>query len=159
EHGQLAREEGYLAAGGDRLPELSADEGEVLVETLDAAELGDQLHRRLLAHAADPRDVVDGVAHQREHVGDLGRLDPPALAYLRLVVDHFPPGATKDGQHAHARPAHLEQVLVTGDDHHVGPRWQGPSHKRGQHVVGLVARYLHDRDSHRLEEPTHVGEL
>ena len=76
----------------------------------------DQLARALLADARHALDVVDAVAHERQHVDDLigphaellddaGRVEPGAL--VARVVD------------ADAVADELEEVLVAGDDRDV----------------------------------------
>ena len=96
---QLAREERLLAMRGQGLAELAGDEGQVFVEPVDGAELGEELDRGLLPHAGDAGDVVDRVAHERQHVRDLRGVDPPALAYLGRVVADPLPRPADDRQH------------------------------------------------------------
>jgi len=160
ERRQLAGEERVLAPGGERLAQLAGDERQVLVESLDRAELADELHGRFLPHPVNALDVVDRVTHERQHVGDLPGLDAPPLAHLRLVVQDGLPGAARDGEDAHARADELEEILVTGDDHdlEVGPL-EGAGDEGGEDVVGLEARDLDHRDPERLEQALDVGEL
>src|SRR5262249_58720129 len=105
--GELAREESLVAMGGESLSELALDQREVLVETLHAAELGDQLDRGLLADAGHAGDVVDAVPHEGEQIGNLLRPDSP-LGGDRLLVE--PDGLPTDvrREHAHARADQLE---------------------------------------------------
>src|SRR4029453_5256482 len=85
--GQLAGEERLLAMGGETLPHLALHEGEVLVEPLHAAELGDELDRRLLADSGHAGNVVDGVAHEGEESGNLLGTTPP-LGGARPMSKH-----------------------------------------------------------------------
>jgi len=57
---------------------------EVVVHTLDAPVIGDELGRRLLAHTRDARDVVGGVALERLVVDHLIRPEPVALGRSSL---------------------------------------------------------------------------
>ena len=160
DRGQLAREQGLLAAERQRLAQLAGDEREVVVEALDGAVLGDQLHGRLLAHPLDAGDVVDRVAHEGHHVGNLLGPHAPALAHLGLVVHDALARAPEHGQHAHARADELQQVLVAGDDDDVEVgHGQRVLDEGGQRVVGLVARHLEDRRPERVEQAADVGQL
>ena len=157
---ELARQQRLLAAGRERLAQLAADEREVLVHLLDAAELSDELDGGLLADALHAGDVVDAVAHQREHVGDLRGLDTPTLADLRLVVDDLLAGAAEHRQHPDTRADKLQQILVAGDDDdlQIG-KLERLLHDRGEHVVRLVAPHFEHGRAERVEQAAHVREL
>ena len=45
----------------------------MLVDAVDAAELADELERRLFADAGDAGDVIGRIAHEGLHIDDLGR--------------------------------------------------------------------------------------
>ncbi len=156
--GQLAGEERLLAMGGERLPHLALHEGEVLVEPLHAAELGDELDRRLLADSGHAGNVVDGVAHEGEEIGNLLGTDPP-LGGDRLVVEPDRLTAHVRGEHAHAGADELKHVLVGGDEHHLHRLAPHPVDQRAQHIVGLEARYLEEGQPERLEDALDEGDL
>ncbi len=144
--------------GSERLPHLALHEGEVLVEPLHTAKLGDELDRRLLAHPGHAGDIVDAVAHEGEEVGNLLGTDPP-LGGDRLVVEPDRLAAHVGGEHAHPGADELEHVLVGGDQHHFHRLAPHPVDERTQHIVGLETRHLEERQTERLEDPLDEGDL
>ncbi len=90
--------------------------GGVLEQGVERAVGGDQIARALLADAGHALDVVDGVAHQRQHVDDLIGRDAELLLHSGRVV----PGAfVARVEDADAVAHQLKEVLVAGDDHDV----------------------------------------
>jgi hypothetical protein len=156
---QLAGEQRLLAVNGERLAQLARHQREVLVEALHAAELPDQLDRGLLADPRHPRDVVDGIAHEGQDVGDLCRLDAPLGLHRGLVEDHAVPAPAGGRVHAHPRAHELEHVLVGGDQDDLDQQVSRAIHHRAQHVVGLEARHLQERQAQRFEEGLHQRDL
>ena len=144
--------------GGERLPHLALHEGEVLVEPLHAAELGDELDRRLLAHPGHAGNIVDAVAHEGEEIGNLRGTNPP-LGRHRLVVEPDRLAAHVRGEHAHARADELEHVLVGGDQHHLHRVAPHPVDERAQHNVGFEAGHFEQRQPERLEDPLDEDDL
>ena len=103
---------------------LVLDLGGVRDQVLERAVGGDQLARALLADAGHALDVVDRVAHQREHVDDLVRRDAELLLHARGVV----PGAlVARVEDADAVADELKEVLVAGDDRRRRSRRRPPS--------------------------------
>ena len=118
-----------------------------LEQDIERAESGDQVARAFLPDAGHALDVVDGVAHQREHVdhlagrhpellGDAGGIEPGA--FVARVVD------------ADAVTHQLEEILVPGDEGDVEAGSGSLRRQRAQHVVGFEARGGEDRDAQRL---------
>ena len=112
---------------------------EVLVDVLDAAELLDQLRRRLLADAGHAGDVVRGVALEPLEVGHLLRLDAVALAGPLLVVDHGVALVGAEHEEVDAGLHQLGDVAVQGDDVGLEALLRRLAGQGAQDVVGLVA--------------------
>ena len=128
-----------------------------LEQSLDAAELGEQLLRRLLTDARAAGDIVRGVAHQPEQVDHLTDVRQAILGeHLgrahRLVIAAVARSELED-----AVGDELPVVLV--GRHHVDVELllRGLCGDGADHVVGLVACDLKQRDVPRLDEPTDVG--
>ena len=116
----------------------------------------DELARALLADAGHPLDVVDRVAHQREHVDDLRRQYPELLFHaLGVVPRAFVPGVVDRDAVVHQ----LKEVLVAGDDRHLEAGRHGLRRQRADHVVGLVALRGDDRHTERLAGLVHPRDL
>ena len=102
-------------------------------------------------------DVVDGVAHQREDIGDLLGLTPIfAFTAASSSTTRSPPRPRRR-KHADPRAHELEHVLVGGDQDDVDGQIPHAVDEGAQHVVGLEARDLEQRHPQRLEQPPHVG--
>ena len=56
-------------------------------------------------------------------------------------------------------PDELEHVLVGGDEHHLHRLAPHPVDERAEHIVGLEARHLEQRQPERLEDPLDEGDL
>jgi hypothetical protein len=117
---------------------------------------GDQIPRPLLADARNALDIVDGVAHQREHVDHLGRPDPELLLYSGGVVPRALVARVVD---ADAVADELEEILVAGDDRHPEPRRGRLHRQRADHIVSLESLGGEDRHPHRLAGLVHPGNL
>ncbi len=115
----------------------------------------DPLLRGDLAHAGDPGDVVDAVAHEREDVDHLGRRHPEELAHARLVQELLAARV----ENAHPGSDELEHVLVRGDDDDVEAHHGRLLRERPDDVVRLVAGQLQDRDAVRLQDAADGREL
>ena len=130
---------------------------EVLVQRVERAPRGDQLRRRLLPHPGDARDVVRGVALERLVVQHLVRPQAPALVDLREVVGHRVGDAAAEGDHQpRALADQLEHVQVAGEDRHLEAGGLRLARERRDHVVGLEALPLVDRDAQGLD---HLADL
>jgi hypothetical protein len=125
-------------------------------EVLERAVLDDQLARALFA---DPRyafDVVDRIAHQREHVDDLLGRHAEFLAHARRVVPRAFVARVED---ADAVAHQLEEILVHGDDGDIKPCGRGLHRQRANHIVGLVAFGVQNRDAERFARGVHHRNL
>src|SRR5436190_1019555 len=135
---------------------LVLDLARVGQQVFEIAVLGDQIAGPLLADPGHALDVVDRVAHQREHVDDLPGRDAELLLHRRGVV----PGAfflrVVDLE---AVVHQLVEVLVSRDDRHLESRRDRLGRQRPDHVVGLVALRREDRHAHRLAGLVHPGNL
>jgi hypothetical protein len=105
------------------------------------------LRCRLRPDTGDARDVVDGVADEREIVGDLlGRnaeLLLDARAIERRIIHRVDERDLPVDE--------LRQVLVAGRDHGRGTGGRGLPSQRADDVVRFDACDAQDRDAHRLD--------
>ena len=129
---------------------------------LEAAVLLDQLGRGLRADPADPGDIVDRVAHQRQHIADqlgrhaelldhLGNVDPLVLHR----VEHVDAAARLAVMALGAAPDELHQVLVRRDDSDVPAAPGGLARIGGDEVVRLEPLLL---DAGEAEGPGRVAD-
>ena len=133
---------------------------EPLEHRVEVAELADQLRRRLLADPGHARDVVGRVALERLVVDHLVRSETEPFVDLGDVVDDGVLDAGARGHQADARRDELEHVEVDRDDRRleVGAVVELAG-DGADHVVGLVARHLVDRDAQRLDDLADLREL
>ncbi len=111
------------------------------------------------AFFADPRhpfDVVDRVAHQREHVDDLFGRDAELVLHARRVV---PRAFFLRVEHADPVVDELKKILVAGDDRHVEAGGGRLRRQRPDHIVGLVALGRQDRHAQRFARGVHHRNL
>ncbi len=132
---------------------------DVLQNRLEVAELPDEVASPLLADPGDSRDVVDGVAHEGEHVHHPFWRNAELLLHPLRVVERrarpFAPGV----QNRHSVAHELEQVLVSRDDDHPHSSLEGQAGQGCDDVVGLEARGLDDGHPERLADAPHVWKL
>src|SRR5690606_19030545 len=126
----------------------------------------DQLRRGLRPDAVDARDVVDAVAHQREHVAHLFRRHAELLDHLgdadALVlhrVEHVDAAALDPVVGLGALADELHQVLVARDDRHVPPAPRRLPGIGGDQVVGLEVVLLDARQAERARRVADQREL
>jgi hypothetical protein len=125
-------------------------------ERLERPVRGDELARALFADARHALDVVDRVAHQREHVHDLFGKDAEFVLDRSRVV----PGAFfLRVKHTDAVAHQLEEILVAGDDGDVEARGDSLRGQRTDHVVGFIALRRQDRHAQRLTGGVHHRNL
>ena len=101
--------------------------------------------------------VVGGIADQRLHLDDLGRRHAEALHHLGLA-EHL---VLHRVVHAHAGPDELHQILVGGNDGHLGARLGRLARIGRDQIVGLVAPLLDARDiegMHRVADQRKLGD-
>ena len=111
----------------------------------------DEQRRGLHPDAGHAGHVVGGVADQRLNLDDLRGRHAETLHHL-FLADHL---VLHGVVHAHARAHELHQVLVGGDDGHVGAGFLRLARVGGDEVVGLVALLLEAGDvegSHRVAD-------
>ena len=111
----------------------------------------DEQRRGLHPDAGHAGHIVGGVADQRLHLDDLRGRHAEALHHL-VLADHL---VLHGVVHAHAWAHELHQVLVGGDDGHVGAGFLRLARIGGDEVVGLVALLLEAGDvegSHRVAD-------
>ena len=139
---------------------LALEVARTLDQLLDRPELRQQLLGGLVADAGHAGDVVDRVAHQRQHVDDLRRLgDAPAFAHLgrpvyrrraaRRAADPIERGAVGD---------ELRQVLVGRHQPGVKAGRLRPGGDGADDVVGLRAGVGDLRDAQRFGDGVDVAE-
>ena len=139
--------------GREVLPQLGGQLVEVGEHAVEVAVLVDELGRSLLADARNTRQVVGGIAAQSGVLGILGRRHPGALLDAGLVVEGVVADPAPVVEHLHQRILdELVGVAVAGDDDDLValvPRTRGQG---GDHVVGLVAGHVDDRDAQGLDD-------
>ncbi len=133
--------------GAQALAHLALDFTLVLEQVVDCRVLVQPLGCGLRADLRHARDVVRGVAHQREVIDDLLRID------IELDLDA---GAIerRAGHGVHQRDAVVHQlghVLVARRDHDAQPFARGALGERADHVVGLDALDSQQRQAERLD--------
>ena len=97
----------------------------------------DQFDRRLLSDSGDPGDIVNGVSCQAHHLHDLVRPYTEALDDLLLPEPFLLHGVINLNPVAYQ----LEEVLVSGDDHHIDFRFQTFCHGPDE-IIGLIPLHL-----------------
>ena len=93
-----ARERGLLVFG-DVLELLSLELIEVLIDSVYAAEVLQQLRRAFISDAGNAGDIVRRIALQTQKIGELGRRHPVALFDLGRTVHHHVRNALLRGDH------------------------------------------------------------
>ena len=156
DRGETPGEEGVLGVLPQALADLALDLARPGEELVEAAVLGDPLLGRDLAHARNARNVVRGVAHERQHVDDLPGRDPEELDHA-LLVEELLAARVEDADPA-ARDE-LEHVLVGRHDDDFEAGLRGTPGQGADDVVGFVARQLQDRDPVGLEDAADLGNL
>ena len=113
-------------------------------EIIQRAVLVDQLHRPFRADPRHARDVVGGVARQREDIHQAVRRHAPLRLHLLRIEDH--PVLPFQPVDLHGRPHELQGILI--GRHQIGlqaGRGRLPA-ERSQQIVRLPAGALEDRD-------------
>gem|GEM_PF-7128087 len=148
---QLIGKEGrvtvLLELGRQRLGAADRQAGdlvEVLVQALEAAvDAIEQATGGLLANTRDPGNVVDLVAHQREEIDDQLRAYAEFGLHALDVVDAAAHGVDQRDM----RADQLRHVLVAGGDHHVAAERRALPGQGADHVVGLHALDVQQRQA------------
>jgi hypothetical protein len=117
--------------------------------------LAEPFGRSLGADLRDARDVVGGVADERQVVDDLLRLDVELGLHARTV--HRRSGHGVDQRHQGADQ--LRHVLVAGGDHDLHAGGDGVSCQRPDDVVRFHALDAKQRQSQRLDTRKHRHDL
>ena len=135
---------------------LARDLPRIGQQRLERAVRLEQLARALLADAGHALDVVDGVAHERQHVDHLVRRD----AELRPHPFGVEPGALVARiEHPDPVADELVEVLVAGDDRDVAAGGPGLLGQRADDVVRLELVVGQNRHAQRLARLVHGGHL
>ncbi len=114
---------------------------------LDAAELLDKFHRRLLAHTRASGNVVDLIPHQCQQVDDLGSGLQAISGADLLLAAQFEVLAAVGGFILQNRGTdELAEILVGG--HHIcgEPLGLGTAGHGANHIVGLEISHFENRD-------------
>ena len=123
---------------------------QMVVDSLHASVLGDELRGTDFTHALDARDVVRGVSADGQHVDDLrGVRDPVLGAYRRGIQYLVVTSGLARLVLVHMGSHQLSVVLVRRDHVHVEALPCGAQGHGAYHVVGLEPRDHQDRDVHR----------
>ena len=147
-----------FAQSFDILPLFAGEFFGIVEQVLDRTVLADQLHGALLADARHARDVVRGIAPQRENVDYLFRVvDAVVLADL-FAADDFDSFVAAFALFVDidVRTDQLAIVLVRRDHEHFESGFGRFARQRADHVVGFVSGDFDHRDSHRFEELLNV---
>ncbi len=152
---QLARDPDRVARLDDRLPPLAFDLPRPGQQRVEIAVLVDELGGGLGADTGDARDVVDAVAHQRQHVADLLGPDAELLAHLGRAKH----AVLHRVENHDAVTAELQQVLVRRADHDVHPGRHAHPGQRGDEIVSLEAGGLDLGQPERVHHPPHHPQL
>ena len=143
---------------GDLLALLALDLRNVVEDVLDRSPLLHQFAGALFADARHAGDVVRGVAPQREDVAhQLGIVDAVLLADSLASHDLDAPLGAPLLVDAAVIAHQLPVVLVRSDHVDIVTGLDALLREGSDHVVGLIARDLEDRDAHRLEHPLDIG--
>ncbi len=116
----------------------------------------DDLHRTFVADAGRSGNIVDGVAPQRHHVHDPLRRHAQNFLHLRRIADQV---VLRRIQNLHFVVDQLHHVFVAGNDIHRMRRLGRLARQSADHVVGLEAHHLQDRNAVRLERPPDIRNL
>jgi hypothetical protein len=135
---------------------LVRDLGGVRQQGLEVAVLRDQFARPLLADARNAFDVVDGVAHQGEHVDDLPGRHAELLVHRRGVE---PGPLFLRVVDLDAVVHQLKEILVSRDDRHLEPGRGGLRRQRADHVVRFIALRGEDGHAHGFARLVHQRDL
>ena len=128
----------------------------VLEQRVERAPGGDEIARALLTDTRHTLHVVDGVAHQGQHVHHLLGRHAELLLHARRVV----PGAVIARVEDPDVLLHqLVEVLVAGDDHHVVAVGHAAHGHGADHVVGFITLAGDDRHAQRLAGLMHERNL
>ena len=125
-------------------------------ESIQGAELLDQLDGGLLADTGNARDVVGGVARQAEDIDHPAGLDAEPLLHLPEPALFLLHGV----QEADLTADDLHQVLVAGNHHDRHPPLLAVPGNGGDNVVRLVACHFQGRDiegAHQFLDRTDLG--
>src|ERR1022692_1970442 len=124
---------------------LALDLGGALDGRFHRTEALDQVPRALVADARRARNVVDGVALQREQVRHLRRHHAQKLLDLRRSVPLIVLGGI---QHGDPLADDLHHVLIAGDVDHLRAGLLRAARDGADDVVGFEACVLQDRNPH-----------
>ena len=131
----------------------------MLVEPLDAAVLLQELGRRLGADARYAGDVVGGIAHEPEIVGDLLRCDAVLFLDAGRVVDDDVGDALFRVDDGGELACELAGILIARDEKRPVPTGLVARRHGAEDVVTFPARHLDHGDVHGLEQRLHKWEL
>ena len=137
---------------------LSGERRSVGEQRIERAVRRNQLARAFLADAGNALDVVDGVAHQREHVDHLFGRD------AELGLDAFgvvPRALVARVEHADVRRVvhQLKEVLVAGHDHDRPSVGDGAHGERADDVICFETREGQHLHAERFARLVHVRDL
>ena len=122
---------------------------------LEIAVFGHEVASGFLANALYPRDIVGGVPHHREIVGDsIGEHAKSLLSVLdgNPGLLHSCWSAPARIEQPDARTDELLEVLVARYDDDIHALLHPLAGERADHVVGLVALQRQHRDAVRIEQ-------
>ena len=119
---------------------------------VDVAELGEQFHGRLLAHARTAREVVGRVAHECQQVDHLSGALQTILGRYLVGTHRLVTTAMAGPELIHMTAHQLAIVLVGGE--HIGVNTDGIGLfcQCTNHVVGFEAIGLEDGDAHGAQD-------
>ena len=130
--------------------------GRPLESRLHRSELFDQVPRAFVPDARRARNVIDGIALQRQQVGHLVRPHAHEFLHLFRVVPFIVFGGV---EHRHFVRDELQQVLVARNDDYFESLPLRRAGQRPDHVIRLETGILQNGNPHGLQHPPHQGDL
>ena len=149
---QVARELNLLTLALDLGAQGTFDLIGVREQVIDRAELLQQFDGGLLPHSGTTRDVVGGIAHERQQVDDL-TLVAQSVLLADLFRSHlFKPSGVLGAVHVHTFGDELAVVLVRRSHQHLKALLFRQGSYRADDIVRLKTRTLQACDMHGVEQ-------
>ena len=156
--GQVLGETQFIAPRGDFLALLALDLRHVVEDVLHRSPLLHQFAGALLADARHAGNVVRSVAPQREDVAHKDGIVDAVLLADRIAVHDLDASVRAFLLVNLTVVAHQLAVVLVGRHHEdLVAGFDALLRQGADHVVGLVAFDLQNRNAHRLQHPFHIG--
>ena len=153
---QFPAQRQLLQRGTQVVADLALDPGRTGDHAVQRFVFGQPFGGRLGPAFGHARDVVDAVAHQRQHVDDLVGADAELVHHRRFAVHAAAAHRVDQGD---AGPHELGEILVAGGNGDVDARLAALHRQGADHIVGLDARHAQDRKPQCLDDGAHRLDL